>query len=115
MLQKEAIAMRMIAEWFPEFAEKFEEIDALYKEKSGIDEKTYQYICLALAIRGRSAPCVKKHFYGALQAGATLQEVAAVVALTFRESAGNDDCWFHDIMGDYKEIMQKGIGDCCCK
>ncbi len=105
--------MRMIAEWFPEFAEKFEEIDAMYKEKSGIDEKTYQYICLALAIKGRSAPCVKKHFYGALQAGATLQEVASVVALTFRESAGNDDCWFHDIMGDYRKLMREGVANCC--
>jgi len=56
--------MRLIAEFFPEFAGKFEEIDELYREQRSIDEKTYQFICLALSIKNHSAPCVKKHFKG---------------------------------------------------
>lgn len=106
--------MRLLAEWFPEFAEKLDEIDAMYKEKRLIDEKTYQFICLALAIKNRSAPCAKKHFKGALEAGATLKEIAYIMALTFRESAGTDDCWVHDVLGDYKEIMKENIS-CCPK
>ncbi len=105
--------MRLLAEWFPEFAEKFEDMDALYREKRCIDEKTYQFICMALAIRGRSAPCVRKHFKGALEAGATLEEVVQIMALTFRESAGNDDCWVHEVLADYKEIMKGHVG-CGC-
>jgi len=35
--------MRLLAEWFPEFAEEFDKIDGLYKEKRTIDEKTYQF------------------------------------------------------------------------
>ena len=49
---------RLLAEWFPEFAEQFDKIDALYKEMRTIDEKTYQFICFALAIKARSKPCV---------------------------------------------------------
>ncbi len=109
--------MRLLAEWFPEFAEKFDEIDALYKEKRSIDEKTYQFICFALAIRNRSKPCLMKHFMGALEAGATVKELAYIMALTFRESAGGDDCWTHDALGDYKEILTEGLKskDCCPK
>jgi len=81
--------MRLLAEWFPEFAEKFDEI---YREKRSIDEKTYQFICFALSIKNRSKPCLLKHFKGAMEAGATLKELAHIMALTFRESAGGDDC-----------------------
>jgi AhpD family alkylhydroperoxidase len=79
--------MRLLAEYFPEFSQKLDEIDELYKEKRTIDEKIYQFICFALAIKNRSVPCVKKHFKGALEAGATVKELSYIMALTFRESA----------------------------
>ena len=75
--------VRLLAEWFPEFAKELDEIDDLYKKKRLIDEKTYQFICFALAIKGRSAPCVRKHFKGALEAGATVKELAYIMALFF--------------------------------
>jgi len=79
--------VRLLAEWFPEFAEKLDEIDGIYKEKRSIDDKTYQFICFALSIKNRSKPCLLKHFQGALEAGATLKELSYIMALTFRESA----------------------------
>jgi AhpD family alkylhydroperoxidase len=106
--------MRLLAEWFPEFAEELDKIDEMYKEKRSIDEKTYQFICFALAIRGRSAPCVRKHFKGALKVGATLKEIAYIMALVFRKSARNDDCWVHDVLDDYKELMKSNV-QCCPK
>ncbi|MEM4259135.1 MAG: carboxymuconolactone decarboxylase family protein [Candidatus Thermoplasmatota archaeon] len=106
--------MRLLEEWFPEFSQEFDKIDSMYKAKRSIDEKTYQLICFALAIKGRSAPCVRKHFKGALEAGATLKELAYIMALVFRESAGNDDCWVHDVLSDYKELMKSNI-QCCPK
>lgn len=106
--------MRMLAEFFPEFTQKFDEIDKLYEEKRMIDEKTYQFICFALAIKGRSAPCVKKHFKGALEAGATVKELAYILALVMREAAGNDDCWIHEILKDWEKIVEGGI-DCDCQ
>lgn len=106
--------MRMLAEFFPEFAEKFDEIDELYKEKRMIDEKTYQFICFALSIKGRSKPCVLKHFQGALAAGATVQELSYILALTMREAAGSDDCWTHDVLEDWQEIIAGNIS-CGCE
>jgi len=106
--------MRMLAQWFPEFSEKFDEIDALYTDKRLIDEKTYQFICFSLAIKSRSRPCLLKHFKGALDAGATLKELAYIMALVFRESAGGDDCWTHDALGDIEQLMTENI-HCCPK
>lgn len=81
----------------------------MYKEKRTIDEKTDQFICLALSIKNRSKPCLLKHFKGALEAGATVKEIAYIMALVFRESAGGDDCWTHNTLGDYKELIKKNI------
>jgi AhpD family alkylhydroperoxidase len=106
--------MRLLAEWFPDFAGKLDEMDALYREKRVIDEKTYQLICLALAIKNRSRPCLLKHFKGAMEAGTTLKEISQIMALVFRESAGGDDCWTHDALGDVQRIMSENI-KCCPK
>jgi AhpD family alkylhydroperoxidase len=104
----------MLEEFFPEFAEKLNEVDALYKEKRLIDEKTYQFICFALSIKGRSKPCVRKHFKEALEAGATVKELSYILALVMREAAGADDCWTHDILADWQEIVAGNI-TCDCQ
>lgn len=106
--------MRMLGEFFPEFAEQLDNIDALYRQKRLIDEKTYQFICFALSIKGRSKPCVLKHFKEALEAGATVKELAYILALVMREAAGADDCWTHDVIGDWKEIIAGNI-KCECE
>jgi len=105
--------MRLLAEFFPEFTEKLDEIDALYASKKKIDDKTYQLICFALSIKGRSKPCVLKHFKGAIDAGATVDEIAYIFALVMRESAGADDCWTHDVLSDWEGIID-GTVDCGC-
>ncbi len=109
--------MRLLEEFFPEFTEQFDKIDKLYKDKRSIDEKTYQFICFALSIKNRSKPCLVKHYLGALEAGATEKELAYIMALTFRESAGGDDCWTHDALGDYIQLASGGLKsrDCCSK
>lgn len=106
--------MRMLAEFFPEFTQKFDEIDKLYAEKRMIDEKTYQFICFAVSIKARSKPCVLKHFKGALEAGASVKELSYIFALVIREAAGADDCWTHDVLDDWEKIVEGNI-DCGCK
>lgn len=105
--------MRLLAEFFPEFTATLDAQDALYEEKRTIDEKTYQFICFALSIKGRSKPCVLKHFKGALDAGANVQELSYILALTMREAAGADDCWTHDVLSDWQDIVD-GKSDCDC-
>ena len=105
--------MRMLAEFFPEFVQKLDEIDELYAKKRPVDEKVYQFLCFVLSIKARSKPCVLKHFKGALQAGATVEELSYIFALTMREAAGADDCWTHDVLGDWQEIVAGNV-DCGC-
>lgn len=105
--------MRMLAEHFPEFIEILDRMDEMLVEKRPVDEKTYQFICFALSIKGRSRPCVMKHFKGALDAGATLEELNWIFALTMREAAGVDDCWTHDVLGEWQKIAV-GKVDCGC-
>lgn len=106
--------MRMLEEFFPEFTKKLDEIDELYAKNRPIDEKIYQFICFALSIKGRSKPCVLKHFKGALEAGATVEELSYILALTMREAAGADDCWTHDVIDDWKEIIAGNV-KCSCE
>ena len=108
---------RLLAEWFPEFADELDKMDQLYRQKRTIDEKTYQFICFALAIKARSKPCLIKHFMGALEAGATVKELAYILALTMREAAGGDDCWTHDALGEWKQLIADGLksSQCCPK
>ena len=47
-----------------------------------------------------------------MEAGATLKELAYIMALTFRESAGGDDCWTHDGLGDVQNLLTETI-HCC--
>ena len=105
--------MRFLAELFPELVQKLDEIDALYASKKKIDDKTYELICFALSIKARSKPCVLKHFKGALDAGATVDEIAYIFALTMREAAGADDCWTHEVLGEWEDIVD-GKVDCGC-
>ena len=106
--------MRLLAQFYPEYTEMLDQMDDLYEEKRMIDEKTYQFICFALSIKARSKPCVLKHFKGALEAGATVKELAYILALVMREAAGADDCWTHDVLGDWKEILSGNV-NCDCE
>jgi hypothetical protein len=36
------------------------------------------------------------------------------MALVFRENACNDDCWVHDVLSDYKDLMKSNV-QCCQK
>ena len=106
--------MRLLAEFFPEFDGLLDKMDELYRGKRMIDEKTYQFICFALSIKARSKPCVLKHFKGALEAGASVKELAYILALVMREAAGADDCWTHDVIGEWKDIIAGNI-KCDCQ
>ena len=50
---------------------------------------------------------------GAIDAGAEGRELAYILALVMREAAGADDCWTHDVIGDWSEIISGGKG-CGC-
>lgn len=72
------------------------------------DKKTDELMRFALSIKGRSAPCVRKHFKGSKAAGATDAEIAYVFALTMRESAGADECWTAGVLSEIATADDSG-------
>ena len=72
-------------------------------EKSVIDEKTRELIQLALACVLRCPHCTEDHIIGALEAGASKQEITETLMLTAYEGAGTQLAW-------HKEIYNKYLG-----
>lgn len=89
------------------------QMDEALKAQQAIDDKTFELICFALSIKARSGPCVRKHFRGALSAGASQKELAYVFGLTMREAAGADDCWTHSVISDLVKSEASGCGTGC--
>lgn len=85
------------------FTQSLGQVDATLAEHCPIDKKTDELLRFALSIKARSKPCVRKHYRGSVNAGASAQEIAYVFALTMREAAGADDCWTHSVIGDLVE------------
>ena len=55
--------VRLLAEWFPEFAEQLDKMDEIYKEMRTIDEKTFLlglYLLSHIILRKRRAFTTKK-------------------------------------------------------
>ena len=93
-------------------------LDRALDSARAVDAKTDELIRFALSIKGRSEPCVRKHFAGARAAGASEAEIGYVFALTMREAAGADDCWTHGIiesLGAESDAALQGddLGGCC--
>ncbi|MGV6849089.1 MAG: carboxymuconolactone decarboxylase family protein [Marinibacterium sp.] len=72
------------------------------------DKKTEELFRFALSIKGRSAPCVRKHFNGARAAGASDAEIGYAFALTMRESAGADECWTAGVLSELLSADDSG-------
>lgn len=73
-------------------------------EKSILDEKTRELIQLALACVFRCPHCTEDHIKGALDAGASKQEITETLLLTAYEGAGTQLAW-------RKEVYNKYLGD----
>jgi len=96
--------MGFLSTHFEEFGHSLNLVDVALEEGRPVEKKVDELLRFALSIRARSQPCVRKHFKGALNAGASKQEIAYVFALTMREAAGADDCWTHSVISDLDEI-----------
>ena len=76
----------------PAFGQPLNQVDAVLEKSSPLDKKTNELMRFALSIKARSKRCVRKHYRGSINAGASQAEIAYVFALTMREAAGADDC-----------------------
>lgn len=98
---------------FESFTRSLEQVDAALEQQRLIDKKTDELLRFALSIKARSKPCVRKHYRGSIDAGASSKELAYIFALTMREAAGADDCWTHSVIGDLVDAdIEEGCGSC---
>ena len=74
------------------------------KENSSLDEKTQELLKLALACVLRCPHCTGDHIQGALDAGASKQEVTDTLLIAAVEGAGTQLAWT-------KETNQKYLGE----
>ena len=70
-------------------------------EKSVLDNKTRELLMLALACAFRCPHCTEDHILGALEAGASKQEVTETLLLTAYEGAGTQLSWARELYEKY--------------
>lgn len=104
----------MMEEFFPEYEGKMDEIDELCVEQRPIDDKTFAFVCFALAVKARSAPEVRKQFKAALEAGATVKELNYVLAVTLHHSAVAEESWVCETLRDWPALIAGRMGGCSC-
>jgi len=102
--------MGLISDNFQAFPKSLSEVDRTLDAERPFDARIDELMRFALSIKGRSRPCVRKHYKGALAAGATANDLAYVFALTMRESAGADECWTASAIGDLLPEAKKKDG-----
>lgn len=90
------------------FGAALDKVDEDLAAARPFDKKTDELMRFALSIKGRSAPCVRKHFKGARAAGATDADIAYVFGLTMRESAGADECWTAGVLSELQTADDSG-------
>ena len=73
------------------------------KEKSVLDDKTRELLMLALACVFRCPHCTEDHIRGAMESGASKQEIAETLLLTAYEGAGTQLAW-------KKELYERYLG-----
>lgn len=105
--------MRFTEEYFPEFTEAMDEVEAVSEIKRPFDDKTYHLIAFALAMKSRSPIAVKAHFHAALKAGASTKDLAYVISMTEFETVRMDDTWVHDVLGDWTQLTRDDFDSGC--
>lgn len=91
--------------WFvlksPELGKPFQEFYEACKEKGVLDKKTKELLMLALASVFRRPHCTEEHMQGALDAGATKEEVTEALLISAVEGAGTQLAWAKDVFVKY--------------
>lgn len=100
--------MGILRDTLTAYSAALDQVDKDLDAARPFDKKTDELMRFALSIKGRSAPCVRKHFKGARAAGATDAEIAYVFGLTMRESAGADDCWTAGVLSELQTADDSG-------
>jgi AhpD family alkylhydroperoxidase len=91
--------------WFvetsPEIGKLFEQFYEGCKEKGVLDKKTKELLMAALACVFRCPHCVEEHIQGALDSGASKEEVTEALLIAAVEGAGTQLTWKKEVFMKY--------------
>lgn len=85
----------------PEIGKSFAQFYKDCKDKGTLDKKTKELLMLALACAFRCPHCTEEHVKGALEAGATKEEVTETLMITALEGAGTQLMWKKEVFDNY--------------
>lgn len=93
-------------EWYiknsPKIGKKWREFhDTISHEESVLDKKTKELLMAALASAFRCNHCTEAHVKGALEAGASKEEVTEALLIAALEGSGTQLYWAKDIFEKY--------------
>jgi AhpD family alkylhydroperoxidase len=91
--------------WFvlksPELGKPLQDFYQACKEKGVLDKKTKELLMLALACVFRCPHCTEEHIQGALDAGASKEEITEALLIAAIEGAGTQLAWNKDVYMKY--------------
>lgn len=91
--------------WFvlnsPELGKPFADFYENCKNKGVLDKKTKELLMAALACVFRCPHCTEEHIKGALEAGATKEEVTEALLIAAVEGAGTQLAWNKETLIKY--------------
>jgi len=91
--------------WFvlnsPELGKPFQEFYESCKNKGVLDKKTKELLMLSLASVFRCPHCTEAHIQGALDAGASREEITEALLIAAVEGAGTQLAWNKDVFLKY--------------
>jgi len=91
--------------WFvlnsPELGRPLQEFYKACKEKGVLDRKTKELLMLTLACVFRCPHCTEEHIKGALDAGASKEEITEALLIAAVEGAGTQLAWKKDLYMKY--------------
>jgi len=91
--------------WFvlnsPELGRPFQEFYEACKEKGILDRKTKELLMLAPASVFRCPHCTEEHIQGALDAGASREEITEALLIAAVEGASAQLAWKNDVYTKY--------------
>ena len=99
------MAVKSSTPWFalncPEIGGAFQNFYEQCKENGVLDKKTKELLMAAVACVFRCSHCTETHIKGALEAGATREEVTEALLIAAVEGAGTQLAWNKEVFMKY--------------
>jgi alkylhydroperoxidase/carboxymuconolactone decarboxylase family protein YurZ len=81
----------------PELGKPFQEFYEACRDNGVLDKKTKELLMIALTAVFRSSDSTEKHIHGALDAGASKEEITETLLIAAVENAASQLAWQKDI------------------